>query len=197
MNPQTMALACATAMLLGSVSNAGAKDRVRIANEGEIDNHWVLVHGPKAAAPGYPAQYLNHGDAVCIALGYAINVDGTTSDISLLDAWTSTGGNREPMKGYFDAFARAAAWTVAQWKFQPHPDAPAHEPTDIFYTVGTLGFAGSSGRDPAAIRNQCRISDFPSFIQTAKAREFRRGSLVRTAMDRVLRATPSGRAYGK
>lgn len=195
MNPRNMAFACATAMLLGAVSSAGATDRVHIVNEGGTGNHWVLTQGAKTSA--YPAQYLNRGDAVCIALGYAINGDGTTSDVSLLNAWNTSGGNQEPVKGYFDAFARAAAWNIAQWKYQPHPDAPAHEPGDIVYTVATLGFVGSSGFDPVAVRSNCRISDFPSFIQSAKWREFQRGSLVKTAMDRVLRATPSGRAYGK
>ena len=61
---------------------AQAEDRVRIVNEGGIRDQWMLADGIKLAAPGYPAAFAERGDNVCVALGYAIKPDGTTSDFA-------------------------------------------------------------------------------------------------------------------
>src|SRR5689334_19673500 len=61
-----------------------AADKSRIANEGAIADEWMLAPGAKLAAPGYTKEMKESGDNVCVALGYAINPDGKTSDFTLL-----------------------------------------------------------------------------------------------------------------
>src|SRR5687768_1609206 len=106
-----------------------AAEQARIVNEGGIKDQWTLAEGVKLAAPGYPAQFVDRGDSVCLALGYAIQSDGSTSDFSVVKSWSSGGDQPD---AYWDAFAQASAGAVSQWKFAPRPEVNKPQPV---YTV--------------------------------------------------------------
>ena len=112
-----------------------AGEKVRIVNEGGIKDQWMLAEGTKLAAPGYPAALVERGHNVCIALGYAIKPDGTTSDFSIVKSWSSAG--QDQPDEYWDAFAQASAGAVSQWAFAPRPEVAEPQPT---YTVATMQF---------------------------------------------------------
>ncbi len=175
MNIKTTLVATAAIMVLASLA-VQAKDRERIANEGTIGDKWMLADGAKLATAEYPGYFAERGDDVCIALGYKINKDGTTSDFSVLRQWNSEAEDKEPVDGFWKAFAESAAHAVSQWKFKPRPDAGAPVTT---LTVATLGFNGKKGVDPVALRGHCKIADLTDAIEQAKTKRAQRGSLNR------------------
>jgi len=153
-------------VLLSLVAAAAlAEDRVRIVNEGGIRDQWMLADGIKLAAPGYPADFAERGDSVCVAIGYAIQPDGTTSDFALLKNWNSSSGEKEPEDGYWDAFTQAGAGALAQWKFKPRPEVTEPKAT---YTVATMHFMGKTAVDAGALRGHCAITDLAALIKRNK-----------------------------
>lgn len=150
---------------------AQTADRYRIVDEGGIRSDWALADGVKLAVPGYPTAFAESGDSVCVALGYAIQPDGSTSDFAVLKSWSSSadaeGG--EPAPGYWDAFAQASASAVAQWKFKAREPEAASRRT---YTVATVAFNGKPAMDSASLRGRCAIGDLAGFLQEQKASAF-------------------------
>ena len=114
---RTIALS-AIALCLG-IGTAYAGEDVRVAGEDEIATQWIQL--TSNAPLGYPAEFADRGDNVCLAMGYAINNDGTTSDFSLLGSWNSATGDVEPVPGYWGAFAQAGANALSHWQFEPRP----------------------------------------------------------------------------
>lgn len=186
---KTMLTTAALAVVY-AMSALGA-DRVRIVNEGGIRDQWMLADGVKLAAPGYPAAFATRGDNVCVALGYSIKPDGTTSDFTLLKAWTSSTADKEPVQGFWDAFAQASAGAVSQWKFKPRPEISEARST---YTVATMHFMGKQATSVGELRDRCRISDLPTFVQNQKSNKYQRGTMEKNEMERLRRNQEAGGA---
>src|SRR5690348_13744009 len=74
------ALACATTVR--------AANHIPVTNEGGIRDRWMLADGVTLAAPVYPQAFVRRGDEVCVAVGYLVRADGTTSDYALVKAWS-------------------------------------------------------------------------------------------------------------
>lgn len=142
---------CVSIALLAAIcATAGmAKDRVRVVNEGGIREAWMLADGVKLAAPGYPAAFAETGENVCVAIGYSIEPDGSTSNFALLKGWSSSADQREPAAGFWDAFSQAGANALSQGKFKPRPEVTSPQP---IYTVATMHFMGKEATDPSALR---------------------------------------------
>lgn len=182
----------AIAAFLGLFPVAGATaDRVRIANEGGIRDRWMLADGVKLVAPGYPADFTARGDNVCMAIGYAIRPDGTTSDFSVLKSWTSSTGEKEPVEGFWDAFAQAGAGALSQWKFKPRPEVTSPE---AVYTVATMSFMGREATDAAGLRGHCGISDLASLVQKQKWDKYQKGNREKNELERFRRVQSSNGA---
>lgn len=172
-------------VLLGLAMAGGAQAQaVRIANEGGIRDEWMLADGVKLAAPGYPAAFAARGDNVCIAMGYRINPDGTTGEFTMLRGWSSSGGEKEPVAGFWDAFSRTSASALAQWRFKPRPEVATPRAVD---TVATMTFMGRQAQDPGALRAQCKVTDLASLLEQAKLERAKRGDLNRHELDRRFR----------
>ena len=149
----------------------------RIVNEGGIRDEWKVARDVTLAAPGYPAAFASRGDNVCVAIGYRLNADGTTSDFQLLRAWaSSTGGDTEPVPGFWESFAQAGALALAQWRFAPRPEITHPKPV---YTVATMTFMGKQAEDGARLRSHCTIAD----LTTTKA-ELERDAKQRTDINK-------------
>ena len=176
---------------------AHAQGNIRIVNEGGIRDQWMLADGVQLIAPGYPAQFVDRGDSVCLALGYAIKPDGSTSDFSLLKSWSSSTGNVEPLEGFWDTFAQAGANALSEWRFKPRPEVD--EPVAI-YTVATLSFRGKDAIEAEALRAHCEVSDLEALVAedgAQRARRYRsvqqrdRDSMIhRAALQREAVVTP-------
>lgn len=150
---------------------AHAQENVRIVNEGGIGDQWMLADGVPLAAPGYPGQFVEQGDSVCLAMGYAIKPDGSTSDFSLLKSWSSSVEAAEPPAGYWDAFAQAGANALSQWRFKPRPEIDAPATT---YTVATLSFNGTDAVEAGALRQHCKVDDLEALVARNNAEQQRR-----------------------
>ncbi len=176
-------------MMLALAASATAKDRIDIVDEGGIRKEWKLADGAELAAPAYPAEFASRGDNVCVAIGYAIQADGSTSDFSLLKAWaSSTGGDREPMPGFWEGFAQAAGAAVAQWKFAPRPEVAEPKPV---YTVATMHFIGREAADTTALRSHCAIADLAGYVQKQKWDKYQAGNLSKNELQRYQRLRSS------
>lgn len=163
---------------------AWASDRqIRMANEGDIRDRWQLADGATLAAPGYPAVFADRGDDVCMAIGYAINPDGTTSDFALLKAWNSSAQDQEPVAGFWNAFEQASAQALSAWRFKPRPEISTPETT---YTVATMHFTGKQAADVAGLRSRCAVEDLKAFVQQQKSDRFM-DSLSKYDLDRARR----------
>lgn len=186
--PNTVALAGALLMGFSALPVAHAADDTRIVNEGRIGDQWMLADGVKLAAPGYPAAFADKGDNVCIAMGYLIKPDGSTGDFALLRAWTSSNADKdadkEPVAGFWEAFSQAGVGALSQWRFKPRPEVSAVRPT---YTVATLHFMGKQAADVGELRDHCKISDLPTFVQREKSDKYQRGSLEKLELERYRR----------
>lgn len=173
----------AIAMLLSQ--GARAQDRVRIVNEGGIRSDWTLAPGATLSAPGYPGAFAKSGDDVCVAVGYRIQPDGSTSDFSLLKAWSSRSGEGEAVDGYWDAFAQASVAALQQWKFAPRPEVGTPGKVD---TVATMTFNGLQSVDAATLRGKCKIEDLAAFLEQVKVDMAKRSDLNRHQLDQAYRA---------
>lgn len=136
-------------LALASVS-AMAEDKIRVVNEGGIRDEWTLAPGTKLPVPAYPAAYAASQADTCVAIGYLLNTDGTTSDFALLKAWSAGEPARE-RDAFWAAFAQDASAALAHWKFMPRPEVKA--PRQV-YTVATFLFASPT---PVETRKRCAI----------------------------------------
>lgn len=151
-----------------------------VADEGRIGDRWMLADGATLATPAYPAHLAGRGDDVCIAIGYRILADGTTSDFAVLKQWSSAGSGQQD--DYWQPFAEAGAEALAQWRFRERPGVAAR-PT---YTVATMVFSGTPGNGAAA-RDHCRIEDLAALLQERTSDGYMR-SRQRHDLDRAMRA---------
>ena len=176
-------ISMALALVLAS-AGAHAQERVRIANEGGIRGEWMLAPGVQLSAPGYPGAFAKTGDDVCVAVGYRIQPDGSTSDFSLLKTWSSRSGEGEAVEGYWDAFSQAAVAALQQWKFAPRPEVG--KPTSVD-TVATMTFTGLQSVDAATLRGKCKIEDLAAFLEQVKVDMAKRSDLNRHQIENSYR----------
>lgn len=181
----TKAIVFAAGLLsLITAAGVGAQEKVRVVNEGGIRDEWTLSPGAKLAAPGYPGAFAERGDNVCLAVGYRINPDGSTSDFSLLKSWSSSTGESEPAEGFWDAFSQASVAALQLWKFTPKPEIRAPRAVD---TVATMTFMGKQAEDPAGLRGKCGIKDLATFLEQVKADMAKRGDMNRHQLKNTYR----------
>lgn len=168
--------------LVLAAAGAHAQERVRIVNEGGIRGEWTLAPGTTLSAPGYPAAFAKTGDDVCVAVGYRIQPDGSTSDFALLKSWSSRSGEGEAVDGYWDAFSQASVAALQQWKFAPRPEVG--KPTKVD-TVATMTFTGLQSVDAATLRGKCKIEDLAAFLEQVKVDMAKRSDLNRHQLDKT------------
>jgi hypothetical protein len=131
-------------------ASAQAPEKIAVANEGGIRDRWMLAPGASLPVPAYPKAYEASGAEVCVAIGYVLNADGTTSDFSLLKSWSAD----EPKlhrDQYWSTFAADASAALARWKFAPRPEVTGPKPV---YTVATFLFGATNATE---LRRKCAI----------------------------------------
>lgn len=172
MSPCSRKVSRALALVALFALPAIAADKYKIVNEGGIRDDWAAADGAKFTAPGYPAAFASRGDDVCLAMGYAIQADGTTKDFAIIKAWSNSRGEDEPEKGFWQAFEQAGAAALSEWRFKPRViESPV--PT---YTVATLTFQGKGSVPAKELRARCAINDLKTAVQNDHANKFMRGS---------------------
>ncbi len=149
-------------MLYGLVAllicvSAQAEDRIRVANEGGIRDDWTLPPGAKLAVPAYPSRYADSKADVCVAIGYLLNPDGTTSDFSLLKGWAEQ-EPRQEREAYWKTFAGGASAALSTWKFVPRSDSVTPR---AVYTVATFVFGSAASLE---LRKRCVIPNLAQHL---------------------------------
>lgn len=136
-------------------SAQAVEKKIPVVNESQIGDWWGISAGSGLVAPAYPAAYVNGKAEVCMAVGYLLNADGTTSNFGVLKSWSAA----EPKRGrdaYWQAFANEAASALSQWRFVPKPGSG--DPQQV-YTVATFLFAPA---DAGELAKHCAI---PSLVE--------------------------------
>lgn len=168
-------------LALSPFAGAYALDRpLRIADEGTIAKDWTPVGNAALATPAYPTVTGNRDD-VCVALGFRINRDGTTSDFSLLKAWSAGSADAPPPDRELKPFLQAAAAAVSTWRFAATPDASANR---VVYTAASIAFVSDPTHQGTEVSAHCRISNLKQFIADAQSQANKRGSLNRNQLER-------------
>jgi hypothetical protein len=150
------------ALCIAGPALAADAPKVDIASEGAIRDKWMLADGAKLAAPAYPEGFAQAQRDVCLALGYQINPDGSTSGYRVLKQWNSETADAEPVDGFWTGFANAGADAVRQWKFKARPEVATPAPV---FTVATLTWQTRKDTNAATLRSECKIADLISFMR--------------------------------
>jgi len=191
-------VACSAASTGVFADEFSVLDHTRVANEGAIASEWRVADGVQIAAPAFPAEFADAGAPnSCIALGYRINPDGTTSDFRVLNQWNEATGKDEPRRGFNAAISTAARAAVAQWKFAPRNESGTAAAVD---TVATMSFNANRGMDADRLRETCAIPDLVAFYADQYANDNlvsqrleRRQYMENRAVRRAVAETPAMR----
>ena len=163
---------CPSVLAVALVAACGAAHAadtvVRTVDEGGIRDQWTLASGATLATPQYPVDVARSAPVdACMALGYRIAPDGTTSDFRVLKQWNNASGELEPVDGAWASFAQTAADAVSQWKFAPRANATP----EAVYTVATLTWRGRNVTDARTLQSHCRITNLAAQISRATPNE--------------------------
>ena len=182
-----------TAMLASCMAAAGAAEAVKVVPEGGLAKDWVVQPGNELAAPGYPGTFADRGDDVCVAIGYRVQPDGTTSDYVMLGGWNSSRRYQQPATGYWDAYSQAGAAALSQWRFAPKPgdDMDSNAAVD---TVAVMTFRGeSSTRTTSDVRAKCAVPSLVARMQYVRREESDRLAFTSVSTQRTARAGVAAR----
>ena len=161
----------AVSILLSCLATAGASEQVKVVPEGGLAKDWIVQPGHALAAPGYPATFTDRGDDVCVAIGYRVQPDGTTSDYVMLGGWNSSRRYQQPATGYWDAYSQAGAAALSQWRFAPKQVSgmAANAAVD---TVAVMTFRGeSSSRTTSDVRAKCAVPNLVARMHYVRREE--------------------------
>lgn len=166
----------------GAPAYSASDQEVRVANEGGISEWWSLADDVAIVAPGYPQSAMAQKHDACLAMGYLIKPDGTTSDHVVVKRWSDAPADAPA----WDAFGRAASLALSQWRFSPKPGTVAR-PT---FTVATFVFSGAGATAPASsLGANCKVEDLLTAVVGARHEAFERGSINREWLDKAYRET--------
>jgi hypothetical protein len=176
----TFTLATAVALATATAS-AG---RVGIVSENDLAKTWTLTPESARFVAGYPAAAGDKGGDVCVNLGFMIQADGSTSDYTLMKAWSSTTSDKAELDRLSAPFVQNAAAVVSRWKF-----VPTGKPRQL-YTSATMAFRPGQV-NPVELREHCRIDDLEQFVANAAGRKgSRQADEMRTR--ELMRSSSSG-----
>ena len=182
-----------TAMLASCMAAAGAAEPVKVVPEGGLAKDWVVQPGNELAAPGYPGTFADRGDDVCVAIGYRVQPDGTTSDYVMLGGWNSSRRYQQPATGYWDAYSQAGAAALSQWRFAPKP-GDGMESNAAVDTVAVMTFRGeSSTRTTSDVRAKCAVPSLVARMQYVRREESDRLAFTSVSTKRTARAGVAAR----
>jgi len=179
--------------LLLAAGGGLAAERLNMASEGQVKD-WQPVPGEVPAVPAYPSVVADKGDEVCVNVGYMLERDGSTSNHTLLKAWSLKHPAGEGFDDYVDPFARNALAAVQRWKFAP---VQAGATPRAIYTDATFAFSNNAAANQSALRAKCGISNLRAFVQKAQADAYNRGDLTKGELERDRQNNPPNPYRGK
>ena len=182
-----------TTMLASCMAAAGAAEQVRVVPEGGLAKDWIVQPGNELAAPGYPGTFADRGDDVCVAIGYRVQADGTTSDYVMLGGWNSSRRYQQPATGYWDAFSQAGVAALSQWRFAPR-SGDSMDSNAAVDTVAVMTFRGeSSTRTTSDVRAKCAVPSLVARMQYVRREESDRLAFTSVSTQRTARAGVAAR----
>jgi hypothetical protein len=145
-------------LLLCVALPAVADKPLRIVDEKDAGESWQPAGGKPLVQPPRPANAAA-GD-VCMSLGYKINADGSTSDVSVLKVWSSTNKKVKADDPALAPYLQSGAAAISMWHFDPTPAETGRRP---MFTAASFGF-GADEASGAAVRSNCQISNLSAYV---------------------------------
>jgi len=172
-------------LLLGATTGVGlAAKTPLIVSASDLASHYKPAPDVQPAVPGYPAAAVDKSEDVCISLGFQVNPDGKTSEMSVLKVWSSKSPKKQPKDEVINPFLRNAAAAVSLWRFVPaKPGAEA----ETVYTSTAIPFAGNAGSSADQVRSNCEIDDLKAFVTRAQQQAYRRGDMNKARTEEAQR----------
>jgi len=168
--------------LAATVGMTAFASSMRIVNQEDVGGDWQPAGGKGLVKAGYPAG--DKSRDICINIGYQISKDGSTSNFSVIRAWSSENPDTDASADALTPFVQAAAATVSLWKFEPTATAAANRE---MYSSVAVPFVGTKGTPVDEVSGRCRVKDLKSYVQNEKNEAYRRGSLAKDKLDRYRR----------
>lgn len=150
----------AAVLFLAALPQSTVVDNVEARDFGKLGDLWTLdtkQYGP----PGYSADSLADGRSGCVAIGFRIEADGSTSQAKVLEAYSDKGGESARKD-----FADGSLFWAQRLQY-----TPVGTPTPV-YTYEITAFqvhdpllsTADSARALAELKQRCVIKDFPARI---------------------------------
>ena len=177
--------AIALVALLASGLALAAEATPSVISEGGVGAFWRQTT-PELVLP-YPATAPDPAEDVCVSVGYLIKPDGSTSEFSMVNSWTSKHKALPPGAKYA-VFAQSAVAAVMQRHYAP-AQASGVAPSSV-YTASTFAFSAKPDADQAALRSRCSVADLPGMVAKAQKGGRKDGSLRRAEMERARMQSP-------
>lgn len=135
-------------------------DNVEVRDFEQLGDVWTLGKTP---VPGYPRENLAGGRSGCVAVGFRVEADGSTSHAKVLLVHSDKGGKLS-RKQFGDS---SLSWA------QRLQYAPVGTPKPVYtYEITTFQFhdpllsSADDARAQADLKQRCTIKDFPERIHS-------------------------------
>ncbi|HEX6832999.1 MAG TPA: TonB family protein [Rudaea sp.] len=142
---------------------AAAEPEYAVVDGDALRSYWVAAG--KHSGPSYPRSLFVKGIESCVALGFSIDADGKTENITVLRTVT----NKPNEKDAIAKFHAAAVQAAAQWRYEPAAENAARKPVYTYVTLSE-SFSPTNVTKEAAMKHAhevddaCRIADFAAAV---------------------------------
>lgn len=161
---------------LAFAASASAQ-RVIIVSEQDVAKSWSVSPETAGFVAAYPAAVPDKSQDVCVNLGFMINADGSTSNYTLVKAWSSATADDQAVLRVTEPFVQNVAAVVQRRKF-----VPAAKPRMV-YTSVTMAFRGGQA-GAEEIRAHCLVADLEKFVaDAARTKRQRQAQQAETRRD--------------
>lgn len=137
-------------------------DNVEVRDLGQLADVWTL-DTKQNRPPNYSRESLANRSNGCVAIGFRIEADGSTSQAKVLEVFSDKGG-----KSARKEFANGSLFWAQRLQY-----APVGTPTPVytyeitaFQIVDPLASAADGARGLAELKQRCTIKDFPERIHS-------------------------------
>lgn len=152
----------AAVLFLAALPQSTVVDNVQARDFGQHGDVWTL-DTKQNRPPGYSTKSLVNGRSGCVAVGFRIEADGSTSQAKVLKAYSDKGG-KSARKGFADS---SLFWA------QRLQYTPVGTPTPVYtYEITAfqiddpLASAADEARALVELKQRCAIKDFPARIHS-------------------------------
>lgn len=153
-------------VLLSVTLFAAANDaatQYTVVDEGSLEPYWMPAE--KTRGPQFPRAVFLKGIESCVAIGFAIESDGRTANVSVLRTASNKPGETQAI-AQVEAAARQA---VAQWRYDPGAENDQRKAVYTYIVVSDVLSSMNASKSVVRkhaddIEHPCHIENFPAAV---------------------------------